>query len=252
MAKLLRTRDRILLGLSFVADVLDEVRLAGGIVPRAYKEMYGFIPAKYKKDNLYCTINRMLKANLVERVIEGGEPKFRLTSIGKKRITRDFPLIQLQKRRWDRRWRVAIFDIPEETRTQRNKLRAKLEELGFGMIQKSVWVSPHPFEDDVRELLTTWELDEYVYLFISDAAFTGNIADLVEKVWHIEELNSAYEEIAARYRGEWGEPISKRKFLSKFINLSISDPFLPRELLPDPWWGDEARGVFKKIAKTTL
>lgn len=248
MAKLLRIRDRLLLGLALAHDVLDEVRLVGDIVPSAYRNLYGFTPEKYKKQNLYATVHRMLRADLIEKVIENGEPKFRLSSIGAKKFVREFPLIRLQDKPWDKKWRILVFDIPEEIRWRRDVFRRKLKELGFGMYQQSVWISPHPFEDDIRQFLKVNDLDSFVYLFVSSEPFTGDIEDLVNKVWKIEELNESYWELVTSYQKEEGREEKKGEVADRFFSLFMTDPFLPRELLPKPWYGDEAREILKKTA----
>lgn len=249
MAKLLRVRDRLLLGFALIADVFDEMRLGGGFIPMAYENMYGFVPSQYKRANLYTAVNRMLKADLVERVVERGEPKFRLTSVGRKRFTREFPLAQLQKKAWDKKWRIVIFDIPEKVRWRRDKLRDKLKDLGFGLVQKSAWISPYPFEEDVRQLLEASGLSHYAYLFVTEAAYLGYIEDLVNRAWKIEKLNSAYRALVSQYRESKSSEEGKREFMNGYLNLLFSDPFLPQELLPSPWSGDEARKVFASLAK---
>ena len=47
-------------------------------------------------------------------------------------------------KKWDKCWRLVIFDIPTTKQKARLALLAKLKGLGFIMLQKSVWV--HPFE----------------------------------------------------------------------------------------------------------
>lgn len=69
-----------------------------------------------------------------------------LTDKGRKRAekywVRDLEIKRPEK--WDKKWRVVIFDIPHEQRVARNIVRKKLKELNFCPLQKSVWV--HPFE----------------------------------------------------------------------------------------------------------
>lgn len=49
--------------------------------------------------------------------------------------------------RWDRKWRIVMFDIWETRRTERNRLRGFLQRIGFAKIQESVWVYPYPCEE---------------------------------------------------------------------------------------------------------
>src|SRR3990167_4461122 len=51
------------------------------------------------------------------------------------------------KRRWDKRYRMVIFDIPERRRGVRERLRRLMHQCGFLGIQKSVWLSPYDCEE---------------------------------------------------------------------------------------------------------
>lgn len=51
------------------------------------------------------------------------------------------------KKKWDKRYRMIIFDIPERRRAVRDQLRHTMRACGFLRIQDSVWVSPYDCED---------------------------------------------------------------------------------------------------------
>lgn len=56
------------------------------------------------------------------------------------------------KKRWNRRWRVVIFDVPERRRQTRDRLRKIMREVGFVHLQDSVWVFPYDCEDFITLL----------------------------------------------------------------------------------------------------
>lgn len=58
----------------------------------------------------------------------------------------------LPPKRWDRKWRVVIFDIPEKYKDLRNAFRERLRQLGLYQLQESVYVSPYPCFDEVEFL----------------------------------------------------------------------------------------------------
>lgn len=78
-----------------------------------------------------------------------GKRYARITETGKRAL--EFATAKeksLQKpKRWDKHWRVVIFDIPERRRTVRVRLRRFMEEYGFVRLQDSVWVYPYDCED---------------------------------------------------------------------------------------------------------
>lgn len=47
-------------------------------------------------------------------------------------------------KKWDGKYRIVMFDIPNKTRLKRDIFRGKLKELGFYRLQQSVWA--HPYE----------------------------------------------------------------------------------------------------------
>ena len=64
--------------------------------------------------------------------------------------------------RWDEKWRVVFFDIPEKKKKARNALREKLRDLGFCEMQKSVFVFPYECQDEINFIVTLFEIKSYV------------------------------------------------------------------------------------------
>ena len=64
-----------------------------------------------------------------------------------------------KKIKWDRKWRLIIFDIPEASRKDRDFLRKELAWIGFKELQKSVWIFPYDFEKELKTLLNLWEIE---------------------------------------------------------------------------------------------
>lgn len=64
--------------------------------------------------------------------------------------------------KWDGKWRMIIFDIPEETKEQRNFLRRLLKRQGFYGLQASVYISPHPLNREAILYLKETGLISYI------------------------------------------------------------------------------------------
>lgn len=60
-----------------------------------------------------------------------------------------------KKRRWDQRYRLVMFDIPQNRKSVRDRLRLLMRECGFLRVQNSVWLSPY----DCEELVTLIKTD---------------------------------------------------------------------------------------------
>lgn len=233
-----------------MGDVLEEIRDPFGMVSVSYKTVYGFVPKGYKRGNYNARLRRALKTGFIEKIIKNGEPYLRLTSQGIERVKRDFPLLALRKRRWDGKWRVVVFDIAESERRVRTSLRRKLLELGFGMMQKSVWISPQDVAEDLREYLETHGLGDFVFVLVAHRLFAGDEKKLAAKVWRLDKINEEYQKIlekgieVVKLKGK--ERDSALKQLRTFyFETVIIDPCLPKELLPEDWQGDKVQKLFK-------
>lgn len=64
--------------------------------------------------------------------------------------------------KWDGNWRVVLFDIPEEKRGARDSLRARLLNLGFFELQRSVLVHPFECRDEIEFLIELGDIRPYV------------------------------------------------------------------------------------------
>ena len=268
MRKFLKPKDILLLGLASLLDAAEEIKDPFRLMSSSYKSMYGWVPARYRKHNFYQLVSRSFKTDLIEKVEKNGEIYIRITSEGQKTIQRDFPMLSLQKRQWDRKWRIAMFDVEEINKQVRERLRVKLKELGFGMLQKSVFISPHDILKDFSEFAASSGIKNYLYLLETPKLIVSDQRDLAKKVWKLEELNGRYKNlideidkiknshiIANSDRIKKSDGQMKEKMRNVYANIRnswlrivIEDPFLPKIFLPRPWHGDKARKLIRELA----
>ena len=71
-----------------------------------------------------------------------------------------------KQKKWDKNWRLVIFDISELKKVYREAFRGKLKELGFCPLQKSVWLHPFDCKDEIELLRTFFGLDDNELRFI--------------------------------------------------------------------------------------
>ena len=74
-----------------------------------------------------------------------------------------------QHKKWDKKWRVVIFDIPNSMNKERNWLRSRLKILGFHSIQKSVFALPYKCEEELGELCSNIGVSNYVDIMIVES-----------------------------------------------------------------------------------
>lgn len=69
---------------------------------------------------------------------------------------------------WDKKWKIVIFDIPEKRRNARNSFRASLGNLGFKLLQNSIWINPFADFDEIQDLVKKMKIEKYVILILAD------------------------------------------------------------------------------------
>ena len=117
-------------------------------------------------DVIYQNVYNLKCRGLLKDVSPG---RFKLTQSGsvwaRGAISRYFP------RRypiWDKKWRLVIFDIPQELHLARIKFRKKLKNLGFFMLQKSVFVLPYPCHEEIGDICEQLDISDYVDIITAE------------------------------------------------------------------------------------
>lgn len=72
-------------------------------------------------------------------------------------------------KRWDKKWRILIFDIQEERKLDRDYIRRTLEHIGFVPLQRSVFIYPYDCEDLVALIKAEFKIGHDLIYIIADA-----------------------------------------------------------------------------------
>lgn len=89
-----------------------------------------------------------------------------------------------QYKKWDKKWRVVIFDIPESKRPARDQIRRLVKDLGFLKLQISVWAHPLPCLEQFKLIRESYGIQEHLMLL---------------EVNHSHELNKALKHFKRVY-----------------------------------------------------
>ncbi|OGG57143.1 hypothetical protein A3D71_03905 [Candidatus Kaiserbacteria bacterium RIFCSPHIGHO2_02_FULL_55_20] len=148
-----------------VAGVLGLFMVAPNVLGGMAK--LGLLPSARQKD----VVNRSCSNLVKQRLLAWEKGKLRLTPKGESVLR----ILELKRydipkpRRWDRKWRVLIFDIPEKQRVLRNKIRDTLRAIGFIPLQGSVWVYPYDCEDLITLLKADFHVGRGMLYMVVDA-----------------------------------------------------------------------------------
>lgn len=134
-----------------VAVAVGGVIVIAAAIPNA-AQLLKYFPG-YKKGSRFnyqtkSALGRLAEKKLVVFVEESGKRYARITEKGERMLQMEMEKKAVgKKRKWDRRWRVIVFDIPERRKSIRVRLRRFMQEYGFVRLQDSVWVYPYDCED---------------------------------------------------------------------------------------------------------
>lgn len=101
---------------------------------------------------------------LVELIPKGSDFVVKIKKKGRKRVRQmQFESLQvIPSKIWDKHWWLVIADVPKEYRRQADFFREKLKDMNFYHLQKTVWVFPFDFRDEVDFVSVYYRIERYV------------------------------------------------------------------------------------------
>jgi len=180
---------------------------------------------------------------------------YKLTEKGFTELCLEFPFFRFLREKWDGKWRIISYEIPEKKREIRDRLRREMQGWGLGPWHRSFWITPHPILSTLKSLTSQKEEEKYIQAFEADHTF-GDREFLIEKVWGKLALDKSYRELFKKWHevlSSGDEKVDKLKnVIGEYINLLRQDPGLPKELVGESWIGFEGWNIFKEIKSILL
>lgn len=143
--------QKIILGTIKLGGVLAIGMLAPNVLGAMGK--LGLVPHQRQKESIISS-----RKNLVQKgLLKYKNGNLEITEKGRGILEKEIILDRSRgkKRKWDGKWRVLIFDIPEGRKKDRERVRYVLISLGFMRLQDSVWIYPY----DCEEIITLLKAD---------------------------------------------------------------------------------------------
>jgi len=206
------------------------------------------------------TLSGMLKEELITKTVFeqkslDKDSLYKLTEKGFLELSLEFPFFRFLREKWDGKWRIISYEIPEKKREIRDRLRREMQGWGLGPWHRSFWITPHPILPTLKSLTAQKEEEKYIQTFEADHTF-GDREILIEKVWGKSSLDKSYRELFKK----WHEVLSSddeksdklKKVIGEYISLLRQDPGLPTELVGEGWIGFEGWNIFKEIKSILL
>src|SRR3989344_4940444 len=142
--------QRLILNSVATAGVLSIALVAPNVIMSMKK--LGLLSKGRQREYVTSSAAKLVKRGLL-RFKDG---YYQLTEEGEK-ILRRWELADYNLKRptkWDGKWRMIIFDIPEKKRSIRKQVVTLFNQAGFYRLQDSVWIYPYDCEDVIGLLKT--------------------------------------------------------------------------------------------------
>ena len=162
--------EKVVLGTIIVVGLMS----VAAVAPNTLQAL-GKLGLVKRKNNTRQSTGRSIKRLLEKKLIVIENTRrgkiVCLTKEGERALRRvDASGYKLKKpKRWDKRWRVIVFDVLERKKATRNKLRYTLMQIGFVRLQNSVWVYPYDCEDLIKLLKADFRMGKEVLYIIAES-----------------------------------------------------------------------------------
>ncbi len=182
---LVRRREKVLgRVLSTVANAaIAMARHPGNTSLSAYRTMREFEKLQDISDRQLRSVSRYIVAKKhISITKQGNTAEIVLSESGKKIVAHQALLaLKPQKQKiWDKKWRIVIFDIPNRLKTARDGFAATLKRLDFIHVQKSVFISPYPCEEELEVVADYFGVADCIEIIIA------------ERIWHEQKYKSHF------------------------------------------------------------
>jgi DNA-binding transcriptional regulator PaaX len=156
--------QKIILSSVTTAGILGVGLLAPNVIGAMAK--LGLIPKPRQEEYIESSASKLVKRGLLKFNGKYYEPTKEGESKLRRWVLSDYKMHK--PKRWDGKWRMIIFDIPEKKKRVRRQISSLFHQAGFYRLQDSVWVYPYDCEDIIGLLKTDFGVGKDVLYVIAD------------------------------------------------------------------------------------
>lgn len=211
--------------------------------------------AEYETGSVRDAAIRLEKAGMVDKIVRNNQAHFRLTGLGKEQLVKSLNLSRGQLSVWDRIWRLVIIN---QVQDQSRAMERGLKSLGYKRVARGVYVTPFKVSERTKQLLLDHQWQNMAQIIESRRLIMNDDQQWARRLWNLDEQGQKYAEFV-----NFSERLLKmgrknfsllkqskggfKTALDKYFNLIVSDPGLPRKLLPPDWQAEAAKELFNRL-----
>lgn len=196
---------------------------------------------------------------------EGRRSRYALTELGRRRFDHAYRRIYARPANdWDGLWTIVILLRSDNHAPDRVGLKRELEWEGFRILSPGILIRPAADLAALQEVLERLALSQRAIVTHAHAVPTTtfrSLADLATQLWNLDEVAAGYQRFLERFRplatsieGTVSDEhafIAQTLLMHSYRRVSLHDPHLPTELLPNDWTGLAAyelcRDMYKRL-----
>lgn len=124
---------------------------------------------KFNQPRLRFLLKRLYQQKVINFKNTDGQTIITLTDKGKKKVlSYQLEEIMIDKPpKWDGKWRVIIYDIRKERKILGDIFRRFLQKMQFLKLQKSVYITPYPCDEQIEFLRQYYGLGEEILYIVA-------------------------------------------------------------------------------------
>jgi len=222
--------------------------------PKSIKWLKSWLPPGYDHKNIYSLLTRLKTRQLISQSATG---QFLLSAIGRNRLLKLCPLLSGRPMPLGYLF-IAILDfngpsprIKKDKKNQEDKrvqiLTKILRRWGWGRLARGIYLTgSQTAAKFLKERLLELRLSEKIIQ--GKLAVDENQKNTADRVFNLTARNSDWRLIIDRIN-EWERIGASEKGLriirKDFLILLVTEPSLPRDLLPESYWMEEATEMVK-------
>jgi len=201
------------------------------------------------RNRLRLDLRQLRRSGMIEYRRACDMQQWRLTEKGRHAAIGGINPASRWSRKWDGRWRLLLFDLPERQQRLRLTLWRWLRRERFGYLQQSVWIIPDTINESSIPLRQLKLTPESLTVIEGTTTPPDTNEGIVQSAWDFALINRNYKKAiglatAGRRFVRGGKPVEMRRWLADerttWMKAIACDPQLPEALLPGDYLGQRA------------
>lgn len=165
----------------YILEIIGLTLVSGGnplrpIIPLAIKEIVKTLKEvknlNIEEEKIRKSLESLEKNEIIEVKEKGNKVFVRLKDKNNSTVikysTKALLDFKKKEKKWNGKWFLVFFDVPETQRNKRNYLRKFLVDIGFHQYQKSIYIFPYECEKEIILIKKIIEGAKYIKYIIAE------------------------------------------------------------------------------------